>query len=129
MNGFSKMLPSKVEQQMERNYDLVVLQNIANELGSVENSILQKNLICLLDRIKERKGYLVTSMRGLENRNFNEVLKNIVEKDGLLEFSFQEKLKLGEKSEMKEDKILNEKLFDGDYPRRDNSFNTIVVQS
>lgn len=123
------MLPSKVEQQMERNYDLVVLQNIANELGSVENSILQKNLICLLDRIKERKGYLVTSMRGLENRNFNEVLKNIVEKDGLLEFSFQEKLKLGEKSEMKEDKILNEKLFDGDYPRRDNSFNTIVVQS
>ena len=114
---------------MERNYDLVVLQNIANELGSVENSILQKNLICLLDRIKERKGYLVTSMRGLENRNFNEVLKNIVEKDGLLEFSFQEKLKLGEKSEMKEDKILNEKLFDGDYPRRDNSFNTIVVQS
>jgi len=55
--------------------------------------------------------------------------ETLVEKYDLLEFSFQEKLKLGEKSEMKEDKILNEKVFNGDYPRRDNSFNTLVVQS
>ena len=119
-------IPDCTKSKILSAYDLVVMQNVTNELGEKVTDGLLENMKFLLERTKKKNGYLIMTTRGLQNRGLTKSLRILEKKDVSLNLILDRKIQL--ESVIKQNKILKKHIYNDTYPRRDNAFQTIVVE-